>query len=132
MNIFEQATRKALRFPSNRGELSVEQLWSLPLTSKSGFDLDSVARSVNGMLKSVTEDSFVTTRENPAKSSYELQLDVVKHVIAVKLAEEAENKAASTRRARKAQLMELLAQKEQEELKGKTKEEILAEIEALG
>ena len=37
MNIFEYATRAKLRFASSRGDLTVEQLWDVPLRSTDGF-----------------------------------------------------------------------------------------------
>lgn len=130
-NLFEQASRLKLRFPSVRGELTTEDLWSLPLISKNGFNLDAVAREVNGQLKSVTEESFVETRTNPQKKIYELQLEIVKHVIAIRIADnEATVKRAELRQKRD-QLLNLLAQKEEQALLGKTAEEIRAELDAL-
>ena len=95
MNIFEQATRRAIRFESAKGDLSVEQLWDLPLQSRNQFDLDTVAKTVNRQLNAVTEESFVSVRENPAKETHSLKLEIVKHIISVKLqeAEEARNRA---------------------------------------
>ena len=34
MNLFEKATRKAFRFPTGKGELTIEQLWQLPLLAR--------------------------------------------------------------------------------------------------
>ena len=34
MNLFEKATRKAFRFPTVKGEITVEQLWQLPLLAR--------------------------------------------------------------------------------------------------
>lgn len=130
-NLFEIASRKAFRFPSARGELTVEQLWDLPLQSRSNFDLDSLARSVNTALKAVTEESFVATTINHAKAELELKLELVKHVIAVKIAE---NKAISDRAAKadkRKKLIAALAQKEEQALGGMTKEEIEKELAAL-
>ena len=87
MNIFEQATRRAIRFESAKGDLSVEQLWDLPLQSRNQFDLDTVAKTVNRQLNAVTEESFVSVRENPAKETLSLKLEIVKHIISVKLQE---------------------------------------------
>lgn len=130
-NLFEIASRKAFRFPSARGELTVEQLWDLPLQSRSNFDLDSLARSVNTALKAVTEESFVATTINHAKAELEMKLELVKHVIAVKIAE---NKAISDRAAKadkRKKLIAALAQKEEQALGGMTKEEIEKELAAL-
>jgi hypothetical protein len=46
-NLFERATRLKLRFSTNKNEITVEDLWELPLQSKTGFDLDNVAKRAN-------------------------------------------------------------------------------------
>lgn len=123
MNIFEQASRQALRFPSVRGLLTTEQLWELPLQSKTGFDLDSVAKAVNRELKATAEESFVTTT-SPANTRTALMLDVVKHVIATRLAENEANRTAAARREEREKLLAILAQKNDEELKGMSRADI--------
>lgn len=131
MSIFEQASREKIRFPSLRGLLTVEQLWDLPLQSKTGVDLDSVAKDINAQLKSVTEESFVQTNANPLKVPLTLALDVVKHVIAVRMKEneEARNKAA--RADERKRLVEALGEKQDKELLNLSKAELLARIEQL-
>lgn len=131
-NIFEQATRTGIRFATSRGLISTEQLWAVPLTSKDGFDLDTVARAVNADLKGVTEESFVAVRPSPAKALHELRLEVVKHIIAVKLAEKQAANDAAARKAEKDKLVGLLADKQDEALKNLTPEELQARIKALG
>ena len=56
INIFEQASRAKLRFDSVKGQLVTEQLWDLPLQSKTNFDLDTVAKGISGALLSVGVD----------------------------------------------------------------------------
>jgi hypothetical protein len=129
--MFEKAARTKLRFPSTRGELSAEQLWDLPLTSRSGFDLDTIAREINQNLKASTEDSFVTVRVNPMKDRFELSLDILKHIIQVKLDEIAEAARISARRAEKSRLVEILDQKKDQALLNLTPEEIQQRIAAL-
>ena len=132
MNIFEQATRQALRFSSNRGDLSTEQLWDLPLTSRQGFDLDSVAKEVNQRLKSVTEESFVVKTTNPEKDSLELKLEVLKHIIAAKQAEADARRNAAERAAERQKLYDILAEKQDSALKDLSVEDIqkrLAELQ---
>lgn len=131
MNLFEIATRKKLRFPSLKGELTVEQLWDLPLSSRVGLDLDNIAKAVNKDLKAEEEDSFVKTSTNPQRGDLQLKLDILKHIIAVKQ-EDAER---ATRRQVNAQerqkLQELLARKNDQELEGLSKEEIEKKLAAL-
>ena len=110
-NIFEVATRKAFRFATKRGLISVEQLWDVPLRSRDGFNLDAIAQAVNGDLKETSAESFVSTTENPERALLELAMDVVKHVIAVKLKEEEVNKNRAANRKERARLLAILADK---------------------
>lgn len=132
INIFEQATRVALRFASNKGDLTTEQLWGLPLQSKSGFDLDTVAKTANAALKQVDEESFVETRQNPAKAELKLKLDIVKHIIAVRLAENEAARTAADRKAKKDRLLEILAKKDDAALEGMSREDLTKQIAELG
>lgn len=133
MNIFERAARAKLRFDSTVGLLTVEDLFDLPLTSRgSNPDLDKVARVVNAELRSITEDSFVETKPDPRKTELALKLEIAKHVIAIKQAQAAAAENAATRAARRERLLEVLASKETEELKGMTREQIAAELASLG
>lgn len=130
MNIFEQASRQQLRFPSDRGVLTVEQLWTLPLQSKSGFDLDSIAKAVSKTLKENAEESFVTT-VSPANTTATLALDILKHIIAVKLDENAKARAALERKAEREKLLGVLERKQDEALGSLSLDEVkkrLAEL----
>lgn len=131
MNLFEIATRKALRFPSIKGELSTEQLWQLPLTSKVGVDLDTLAKAINKELKDTEEESFVATNSNPRRNDLQVKLDILKHIIGVKQ----EEIAAATKRQANAmerqKLQELLARKNDQALEALTPEQIAAKLAAL-
>lgn len=131
MNIFEQASREAIRFESSRGQLSTEQLWDIPLQSKSGFDLDSIARTVNTSLKSVTEESFVTPKSSPEKAKFELMLEIVKHIIAAKIELNELARARAANAAEKNKLVSILAEKQDVQLKSLSVEEIQARIASL-
>lgn len=133
MSIFELAARQKLRFSTNKGDLTTEQIWDLPLQSKSGFDLDTLAKSVNGELRGVAEESFVATSTNPAKPELELKMAVIKHVIATRLAENDAARKRLDRASERAKLINILADKQEEALKSLTPDEIqkrLAELEA--
>ena len=131
MNIFEQATRRAIRFESVKGDLSVEQLWDLPLQSRNQFDLDTVAKTVNRQLNDVTEESFVSVRENPAKETLSLKLEIVKHIISVKLQEAEEARNRANKASEKEKLLRLLDEKQNEALRALTPEEIQERLKAL-
>lgn len=131
-DIFEKATRKKLRFPSEKGDLTVEQLWDLPLTSsRSNLSLDGIARAINTDLKNLAEESFVVTTPDPRKALLELQLDILKHIIAVKLAEAESAKKSAEKAAERAKLLAALGEKEEQELTLLSKEAILARLKEL-
>lgn len=129
--IFERAARKKLRFTTPKGMVSVEDLWDMPLQSKSGYDLDSTARAVNAKLKDAESESFVDTTTNPAKDGLQLQMDVVLRVIAVLKQERADAAAKETRRAERARIIEVLAGKQDEKLRGMSAEQLMAQLDAL-
>lgn len=132
MNVFERATRCKLRFASSVGDLTVEQLWDVPLTARGERpDLDRMARAVNAELKSISEDSFVEVKPNPRKSELELSLDILKHVIASKLADKASAEKAAQTAERKRKLLAALDKREESDLSGMSREQIEAEIAKL-
>lgn len=130
-DLFEYATRKALRFPSVVGLLTTEDVWKLPLQSRNGADLDTVAKAVNQKLKDVITESFVSTGANPAKTGLEIQLEIVKHIISVKLAENEEVRNRRAKKAEKEKLLAILDSKQDEELQSLSKDELVARIGAL-
>ena len=131
-NLFITASRKKFRFASERGDLTVENLWDLPLTSKNGFNLNAVAITVNAELKSLAEESFVETSTNPRRKDLENMLDLIKYVISVK---QDEAKAATERVAKqelKRKLREAIEAKEGEALQNASLEDLQAQLAALG
>jgi hypothetical protein len=130
-DLFVTASRQAWRFPSSRGELTTEQLWSMPLLAKNGFDLNSVARGLNQEVKDLGEESFVETRSNPARSTAEGKLELVKSIIAVR---QEENRLAEQRAqcdVERARILDALAARESEELTKASKDELLARLAQL-
>lgn len=131
MSIFEQASRMALRFESARGALTVESLWQLPLQSKSGFDLDTIAKGINAQLKATEEESFVTTNASPQTALRSLQLDILKHIIAVRKQENADALAKVNKAAKRAKLIEQLGKRQDAALEGMSEEEIKKQLAEL-
>jgi hypothetical protein len=131
-DLFITASRRKFRYSSERGDLTTEQLWELPLVSKNGFNLNTVAVSVNTELKGLAQESFVEVSSNPRRKDLEDMLEVVKHIIHVK---QAESKAASDRVAKaalKRKLQDAIEAKEGQALLGSSLEDLKAQLEALG
>jgi hypothetical protein len=121
---FERAARLKLRFETPAGHLSVEDLWDLPLIStRVRVSLDDVARSLHRSIKEAQEESFVI---KPTTDSEKLQLgfEIVKHIIEVRMAENEEERVKAENRRKKQRVLEILAQKRDGELSGKSVEEL--------
>lgn len=131
MNLFEIASRKKFRFPSERGELTVEDLWVLPLSSGNTLNLDSVAKNLNRQLKAQQEESFVSTTANTAQTVLEQKLELVKYVISVKLDEAEKARTRAERAEERKQLLEILDEKNTEKLRGMSTTQLRKRIEAL-
>src|SRR5690348_8078495 len=108
-NIFEYATRNKVRFASVKGELSVEQLWDVPLRSRDDFNLNAVAKAASKALKDVTEENFVETKKTSDHTRREVALEVVKYVIETKITEEKAAEKRAANKLEKQQLLEILA-----------------------
>jgi hypothetical protein len=117
MSIFEKASRLKLRFDTPKGFLSVDDLWDLHLISDIGrANLDDIARDLNRQLKN-TEVSFV--RENQgADETLQLQFDIVKHIIDVRLAEQNAALAAKEKAERKQKILAIMSDKQEASLRG--------------
>jgi hypothetical protein len=124
-DIFEQATRQKRRFKSNRGLLTTEDLWDLPLE-----ELDSIAISLFKVLKDEDEVSFIKERKDEL-FSVKLNFDVVKHIIDTRLAEQQAEKSRADLKQREQKLLRLIEMKQEEKLQSKSEEELWAELESL-
>jgi hypothetical protein len=131
MNIFEFATKNKLRFPSAKGDLTVEQLWELKLQSAGRDDLDTIAKGINAQLKATAEESFVTTTPSKANATLTLKLEILKHIIAVKKQEEADKLNKAAKDVKRRTLTELLGRKNAEKDEQMTPEQIMKELEKL-
>lgn len=132
MNIFEEAVKQKLRFSTPKGNLSVEDLFDLPLSSATGkTNLDDIARGLHLALKNETEVSFVEPRSRKA-SVLDLQFEVVKSVIASKMAENAAENLRRKNSEKRQKIMELIAAKEEEAVKGLPLEELQKMLDSLG
>lgn len=130
--MFEKAVRLKLRFNTCRGLATVEDLWDMPLTSKTqnGFSLDDLAKSLHKSIKESEETSFVKKRKDE-DNILQLQFDIVKRVIDVKLAEIESKEQSLAKKQKIEKLDQLLIEKEYEHLKSLSKEELQKMRDAL-
>lgn len=125
MNMFEIAVRNKMRFETAKGLISVEDLWDLPMMTKSptAVSLDTVARKIAiDLAEQEKLNSFVAENGNEAAiETLKLKLEIVKYVIAVRKKEAVEKQEAAKRQ----KIKELIAQKEEDALSSLSKEELL-------
>lgn len=128
--MFEKALRMRLRFPTARGEITVEDLWSLPLQSDAGRpNLDDLAKSIQKQLKSGDDVSFVDP-ERKSNEVTQMAFDIVLHVIRTLVAERDAKKKEREVAERNQRILEIIADKQFDELKSKSVDELRALLAA--
>ena len=128
MSIFEQASKAKLRFLITKGVVTTEDLWDLKLE-----DLDKMAISLRKQVKECEEESFIKTTNSKSivTKETELKFEIVKHIIDVKLAEKESRVLAAEKRAKRAQLIELIGKKELTKLEARSIEDLKKELSEL-
>lgn len=117
VNLFEVATRTKMRFPF-KGLITVEDLWDLSLTN-----LDSVFKVLNSQSKQAKEESLLNTRSKEDEI-LDMQIEIVKYIVSVKLAEKEAREKASANREKNQKIMEIIATKKDEALHNMSIEEL--------
>lgn len=124
INLFEMATRKKFRFPF-KGMISVEDLWDLSVQN-----LDTVFKALNAEAKQVKEESLLATKSTE-DAILDAKIEIVKHIVKVKLEEAEQRTKAAANREQARRIQELIANKQDAELQGKSVEELQAMLSAL-
>ena len=123
-NLFELATRKKFRFPF-KGQISVEDLWDLSVQN-----LDSVFKTLNAESKQAKEESLLAVKSDE-DAILDAKIEIVKYIVNVKQTEALQRQQAVAIREQKRKLQELIANKQDAELQGKSIEELQAMLNAL-
>jgi hypothetical protein len=127
--MYQKATRMKLRFISSKGELTIEQLWELPLTK-----LDAIYKDLHEKIKKEDTVSLLgtLTSESVANKENELRIAIVKDVVAVRLKEKEEKENAAALASERKRYDDLIANKKLEEDSNASIEELQAKRDALG
>ncbi|WP_320973226.1 hypothetical protein [Enterocloster bolteae] len=107
--MFEIATRSKFRFPY-KGQISVEDMWELSLPA-----LDSVFKTLNAQIKQIKEESLLSTKSK-ADETLELQIEIVKYIVSVKLAEKEAREKAAVNKEMKQKIMQIKAARQDKAL----------------
>ena len=119
--MFKQASKLKLRFQTNRGLLSMEQLWDLKQN-----ELSDAVKQVKKVLKkgdddelSFLEDSKVVDVEN------QLRFDILKDIYLTKKKEAEELRDQAANKANNEKILAIIADKQEGALKEKSIDELL-------
>lgn len=121
MENFKLASQQKLRFQTKKGLLSTEQLWDLSID-----DLDELAVSLENEFKQTGKKSFVSKTSAKDKTA-KLRFDVALEVLNSKMDEIQSATEAQEIKAHNEKIIQLIAEKQDQSLKGKT----IAQLKAM-
>lgn len=116
--MYKEAAKQALRFPTVKGLLTVEQLWNLDLET-----LDNLAVSLQENYENSKGKSFLTKKSTKDKT-IKLQFDIVLDILQTK---QEDNEAALSAKESKEfnqKILGIIQDKKEDALKGKSIKEL--------
>lgn len=122
--MFELAARNKFRFPY-KGQVSVEDIWDLGVE-----ELDKIFKQLNSQVKQATEESLLTTK-TAGDEVLAVKIGIIKHIVAVKLAETEAKRQAHEKREQKQKILAIISQKQDSALHDKSVEELTAMLDNL-
>ena len=121
--MYKEALQKKLRFKTNKGMITTEDLFDLSLQN-----LNTLAIMLDKKISEAPKKSFI--EELPAEENDdELRFSIVKDVINIKLKARKDNIDKAQADAQKKRILEILAKRNDEELEKKSIEELRAMIQ---
>lgn len=124
MSLFELASRRKYRFQLN-GSLTVEDLWDL-----TPENLDKIFKSLNAQLKRTQEESLLAVR-TAEDADLLHKVEIVKHIVAVKLEEKEAALAAKVRKEQRQKIMAILDEKKDKALHDMSTEQLEAMLKGM-
>ena len=130
--MYKFAAQNRLRFSSPRGQLTVEDLFQLPLKSKTGLDLDTVAKNINSQLRQASEESFVEdSSADPQRKLLDTALEIVKDVIKTKQDENKAHMAKLKKAEQRRKILDAIGAKSDEAISKASLEDLEKQLAAL-
>lgn len=126
MDIFEKVSRMRLRFASEKGLLTVEDLWE-----RTPQQLNKLAKTLNKEIEATAEKDYLV-QASTADTKAKLGFDIVLHILETKVAEADAQKNARVKKAEKDKLYALLERKQDAAKENLTENEIKQKIAELG
>lgn len=123
-NLFEMATRSKLRFPSTKGELSVEDLWDL-----SDKDLDVVYKNLKDQEVKSSEESLLDDANVDPKLT--AAIGIVRYIFTTKRKEKLAEKERINKKQTQKKYIDALSKKQDEAIEKMSEAELRAMIDSL-
>jgi len=123
--MFEVAVRNKFRYPY-KGVIATEDLWDLSVQQ-----LDGIFKTLKSQEKKAQEESLLDTR-TPEDEILTAKIEIIKHIVNTKLEEAQKAEHAKELRDQKQKILNILADKQDEDLRSKSPEELKAMLEQLG
>lgn len=123
--MFEVAVRNKFRFPF-KGVISVEDLWDLSVQQ-----LDGIFKTLKSQEKKAQEESLLDTR-TPEDEILTAKIEIIKYIVNTKLEEAKQAERAKEAHDQKQKILGILAEKQDEDLRNKTPEELIAMLNQFG
>lgn len=123
-NLFEMATRNKMRFPSTKGELSVEDLWDL-----SDKDLDVVYKNLKDQEVKSSEESLLDDANVDPKLT--AAIGIVRYIFTTKRKEKLAEKERINKKLKQKKYIDALSKKQDEVIEKMSEAELRAMIDSL-
>ena len=122
MDMFEYAAENKLRFPY-KGNISTEDLYDLSVE-----ELDTIFKTLNREVKKGNEESLLA-KKSDADTKLNVKIEIIKKIVSKKLAEIEESKNTIMKKHKNEKIMELIAQKQDENLRSLSIDELKKMLE---
>lgn len=130
--MFEKASRLKVRFTTSKGQLTVEDLWDLPMTSQNAAtpNLNAIAKDLNRQLRDEDIIDFVDEK-TPTRALLELKFGLVKHIISVRRQEATDRTTAIANKQKADRIQDILKTREDQALANMSTEDLTKMIQDL-
>lgn len=126
MDIFKKAAKRKLKFNTEIGAITTEDLFDIPLSLSAirhpATSLDIIARGLSKSIKDQSDESFVG--ESKVDADLQLRFDIVKSVIESKISDQKKAEKSLATKERNQKILEIMSRKKDAELEGKSLEDL--------
>ena len=123
-NYFEIATRKKFRFKSNKGIITVEDLWDLTVEK-----LDEIYINLNTLLKDTQQQSYLNKKSKD--SELEEKIEIIKYIIDYKNDLKTKNEIKAKNEQKKKLILAELESREKDSIENMSEEDLKKLLESL-